>query len=70
MKSPERKFLHDIATPLSALNITLRSLLDDAREQDNAENLERLERCYKISKQLNEFLVNRREEVQQAEHTS
>lgn len=65
MINEERKFLHDIASPLGALYIVLHSMLEDAREEPNSAYLERLEKCYKLSKQLNEHLNNRREKVQQ-----
>lgn len=64
MKSPERKFLHDLATPMGALYIVLHSLVEDARDVPDSPYLERLERCYKLSKRLNELLVERREQVQ------
>lgn len=63
----ERKFLHDIASPLGALYITLHSLVEDAREQENSPMLERLERCYGLSKKLNERLNTRREKLQQSD---
>ncbi|MGZ3694948.1 MAG: hypothetical protein ACXWQO_12350 [Bdellovibrionota bacterium] len=65
MINEERKFIHDIASPLGALYILLHSVLEDVREVENSPYLERLERCYKLSKQLNEHLSKRREVVQQ-----
>lgn len=68
MINEERKFLHDIASPLGALYIVLHGLVEDAREEKSPYQ-EKLERCLKLSKQLNEHLGNRREKLQQADPT-
>lgn len=67
MKSAERVFLHDIASPLGALYILVKSALEEAQEAGDKAQADRLEKCFKLTKQLAELLNQRRDVVAREE---
>lgn len=46
--SVDRKFLHDISSPLSALRVHLELLVDAAKSAGPSDTLESLQKCQKL----------------------
>lgn len=64
--SNERKFIHDISTPLTASYTMLEDALDkikSAPSQSHADEIESLERALKALKTAIKLLAARREEI-------
>lgn len=64
--SNERKFLHDISTPLTASYTMLEDALDRLKSSssaDHVEETERLERALKALKSAISLIAARREEI-------
>ena len=62
--SPERKFLHDIATPLGGLYLLLKTMIEDAEEEGRKEHAVKLERCLGLAKKMGDFLNERRSKLE------
>ena len=69
--NPERNFLHDIASPLTTLQLILEnivSVLEDKKLEDIEQCIEMANKCLKQTKKMNEILQSRREVlIQEAE---
>ena len=60
----ERKFLHDISTPLAALQMNLESLAEDMKASGHdPESLKRIEKCIAIMGRVSDLLVARKDAV-------
>jgi hypothetical protein len=64
MQNEERKFLHDLATPLGGLYLLLKTLIEDAEEEGKKELATKLERCLGLSKKMGDLLNDRRTKLE------